>query len=75
MWKPIRFELGVRAFGCNAYSADEAGHDLIESHTEETEDPSLAHEELYYVARGAATFKIDDDTFEAEAETMIAEIM
>jgi len=71
MWKPIRFELGVRAFGCNAYSADEAGRDLIEPHTEETEDPSLAHEELYFVARGAATFKVDDETIEAEAGTYV----
>jgi tetratricopeptide (TPR) repeat protein len=68
MWKPIRFELGVRAFGCNAYSADEAGHDVVEPHTEED---GSEHEELYFVARGAATFKVDDETIEAEAGTYI----
>jgi hypothetical protein len=68
MWKPIRFELGIRAFGCNAYSADEAGHDVVEPHTEEG---GSEHEELYFVARGAATFKIDDETFEAEAGTYV----
>ena len=68
MWKPIRFELGIRAFGCNAYSADEAGHDVVEPHTEEGGNE---HEELYFVARGAATFKIDDETIEAEAGTYV----
>jgi len=68
MWKPIRFELGIRAFGCNAYSADEAGHDVVEPHSEEGGNE---HEELYFVARGAATFKIDDETIDAETGTYV----
>ncbi len=67
-WKPIRHALGVRAFGCNAYVADAAGTELVEPHTE---DPELAHEELYYVARGRATFTIDGEDHDAPAGTYV----
>lgn len=64
-WLPVRHALGIRAFGCNAYRADEAGQDVVEPHTEE------AHEELYFVARGAATFTIDGETYSAPAGTYV----
>jgi len=67
-WLPVRYTLGIRAFGCNAYVADEAGRDVVEPHTE---DPKLAHQELYFVARGRATFTIDGDTFDAPAGTYV----
>jgi hypothetical protein len=60
-WLPVRHTLGIRAFGCNAYVAAEAGDDVVEPHTESPQD----HEELYFVARGAATFTIDGETHEA----------
>ena len=34
-WLPIRHELGIGAFGTNAYVAAEAGDDVVEPHTEE----------------------------------------
>jgi Cupin domain len=66
-WRPVRGALGIRAFGCNAYTADEAGQDVVEPHTEEGSD----HEELYFVARGRATFTIEGDTFDAPAGTYV----
>jgi len=67
-WVPVRYTLGIRAFGCNAYVADEVGQDVVEPHTE---DPKLAHQELYFVARGRATFTIDGEAYEAPAGTYV----
>src|SRR3712207_7810616 len=65
-WHPVRAHLGIRAFGTNAYTAAEAGQDVVEPHTE---NPQLAHEELYFVARGRATFTIDGETIRSEEHT------
>jgi hypothetical protein len=67
-WRPVRYALGVRAFGCNAYVGERAGEDVVEPHTE---DPELAHEELYFVARGRARFTIDEQTYDAPAGTYV----
>ncbi|MGN6867004.1 MAG: TPR end-of-group domain-containing protein [Solirubrobacteraceae bacterium] len=67
-WRPVRLTLGVRAFGCNAYTAGAAGEDVVEPHTE---DPELAHQELYFVARGRATFTIDGESHDAPAGTYV----
>lgn len=64
----MRSHFGIRAFGTNAYTAAEAGQDLVEEHTE---DPASAHEELYFVARGLASFALDGETFEAPAGTYV----
>jgi hypothetical protein len=74
-WRPVRLTLGVRAFGCNAYTAAQAGEDVVEPHTEAAalpgEDPSLAHEELYFVAAGRALFEIDGEEYDAPAGTYV----
>ncbi len=67
-WHPVRAQLGIRAFGCNAYSAQRVGDDVVEPHTE---SPELAHEELYFVARGSARFTIDGESFEAPEGTYV----
>jgi hypothetical protein len=67
-WRPVRAHFGIRAFGTNAYTADEPGRDVVEPHDE---NPDLAHEELYFVARGRATFTVDGDTFDAPAGTYV----
>ena len=67
-WRPVRLTLGVRAFGCNAYTAGAAGEDVVEPHTE---DPKLAHQELYFVAHGRATFTIDGESHDAPAGTYV----
>jgi Tetratricopeptide repeat/Cupin domain len=67
-WHPVRAHLGLRAFGTNAYSAAKVGDDVVEPHTE---SPEIGHEELYFVARGRATFKLDDETIDAPAGTYV----
>ena len=67
-WRPVRAQLGIRAVGTNAYTAAEAGQDVVEPHTE---DPALAHEELYFVARGRARFTLDEETVDAPAGTFV----
>ncbi len=67
-WRPVRLTLGIRAFGTNAYTAGEAGQDVVETHTE---DPALAHQELYFVASGRATFTIDGEAHDAPAGTYV----
>jgi len=67
-WRPVRLTLDVRAFGCNAYTAGEAGQEVVEPHTE---DPKLAHQELYFVASGRARFTIDGQSYDAPAGTYV----
>ena len=67
-WRPVRATLGLRAFGTNAYTAGAPGEDVVEPHSE---DPTLAHEELYFVARGRARFTIDGERFDAPAGTYV----
>ena len=66
-WRPVRMTLDARAFGTNAYTAPEAGADVVEPHTEEGSD----HEELYFVHRGRARFTLGDETFEAPEGTYV----
>jgi mannose-6-phosphate isomerase-like protein (cupin superfamily) len=67
-WHPVRAELGLRAFGTNAYTAQNVGDDVVEPHDE---NPELAHEELYFVARGRARFILDGESFDAPAGTYV----
>ena len=48
VWRPLRYRFGIRAFGVNAHTAETAGEDIIEDHTESP----YRHEELYFVAAG-----------------------
>jgi tetratricopeptide (TPR) repeat protein len=66
-WHPLRHELGIRAFGMNAYTAANAGDLVVEEHTEE----SLGHEEVYVVLAGRATFTLDGEEFDAPAGTVV----
>jgi hypothetical protein len=67
VWKPIRRTLGVTAFGINAYTAANAGDEVVEEHTEEP----LGHEEIYAVIRGRATFTVDGEELDAPAGTLV----
>jgi len=66
-WLPVRHELGIAAFGTNAYVARSAGDDVVEPHTEE----GTGHQELYFVARGSATFTLEEESFHAPAGTYV----
>jgi hypothetical protein len=67
-WRPVRMTLGIEAFGTNAYTAEEAGVDVVEPHTE---NPELGHQELYFVARGRARFTLDGEEHDCPAGTYV----
>jgi tetratricopeptide (TPR) repeat protein len=60
VWRPVRRRFGIEAFGVNAYSALEAGAQIVEEHSES----DLEHEEIYLVLRGRARFTIEGDEHE-----------
>jgi len=64
-WQPVRRPLGITAFGINAYTADKAGDEVVEEHTEQT------HEEAYVVIRGHATFTVDGEEIDAPWGTIV----
>jgi quercetin dioxygenase-like cupin family protein len=67
LWHPVRRTLGVTAFGVNAYTAPNAGDEVVEDHTERL----LGHEEIYVVLSGRATFTLDGETVDAPAGTLV----
>jgi hypothetical protein len=67
VWKPVRKTLGVTAFGINAYTAANAGDEVVEDHNE----TSLGHEEIYAVVAGHATFTVDGEQVDAPAGTLV----
>jgi hypothetical protein len=66
-WIPIRDDLGIGAFGINAFRADESGAQVISDHTE----LMAKHEELYYVLEGRAAFTVDGEEIDAPAGTLV----
>lgn len=66
-WIPVRKHLGIDAFGVNAYSAGEAGDEVVERHTEERR----GHEELYVVVAGRAAFTVEGEEVDAPAGTLV----
>jgi hypothetical protein len=69
-WHPLRRELGVTAFGINAFSATAAGERVIEEH-DELSAAAGRHEELYVVVAGRATFTIDGEDIDAPSGTLV----
>jgi len=65
-WKPVRRELGIRAFGTNAYVAQAAGDFVVEPHDELPleGEPGPGHQEIYLVLDGVARFTVHGDTFD-----------
>ena len=57
----IRRQFGIEAFGVNAWRGAKPGDLVIDEHDELVE----AHEELYVVLRGRATFTIEGERFDA----------
>src|SRR5215211_9072845 len=70
LFHPIRRTLGVRAFGINAYSARQAGDQLIEPH-DEIGTGSGRHEEVYAVVSGHATFTVGGEDIDAPSGTIV----
>ena len=70
-WRPVRSRFDIRAFGCNAYTAELVGDHVVEPHDEEGELGVEGHQELYFVHSGRAEFTVDDESFEAPAGTYV----
>jgi AraC-like ligand binding domain len=68
-YRLVRRELGITAFGINAFTAN-AGEQLIEEH-DETGSGAGRHEELYVVIAGHARFTIDGREHDAPAGTLV----
>jgi mannose-6-phosphate isomerase-like protein (cupin superfamily) len=68
-WRPLRYALGARIAGMNAYTAERAGQDVVEPHREA--EAGMGHEEVYVVLRGRATFTLDGETLDAPAGTVV----
>jgi mannose-6-phosphate isomerase-like protein (cupin superfamily) len=66
-WRPVRRRFGIRAFGVNAYTAANAGDEIVEDHTE----ARYRHEELYFVAKGHATFTVGGEEIDAPSGTFV----
>jgi tetratricopeptide (TPR) repeat protein len=66
-WTPVRKHFGITAFGISAYTAGEAGQDVVEEHTEER----LGHEELYVVISGRASFVLDGEEQDVPAGSVV----
>lgn len=67
---PLRRAVGATAFGIAAWTAMDAGDALIEPH-DETTTAAGAHEELYIVLDGRATFTVAGEEVDAPAGTCI----
>lgn len=63
-WKPVRFTLGVSAFGINAYHGANEGDLVVEEHADR-------HQELYLVVRGQARFRSGEEEFDAPSGTFV----
>ena len=68
-WRPLRAVLRTRVAGIAAFTADRAGQDLVEGHTEIS--AGRGHEEVYVVMDGHATFTLDGVDVDAPAGTFV----
>ena len=66
-WHAIRIHFGISSFGVNASKQPQAGRPVIGEHSES----DTRHEELYYVARGHATFTVDGEEVDAPEGTLV----
>jgi quercetin dioxygenase-like cupin family protein len=65
-WIPVRKHFDVKAFGVNAWTADEEGGQIVSEHKEDT-----GHEELYFVSTGHATFTVGGEEVDAPVGTFV----
>ena len=70
LYRPVARLLGVSGFGVNAYTGEQPGDEVIESH-DETGMGSGHHEELYVVLTGHAEFELDGKALDAPAGALV----
>jgi mannose-6-phosphate isomerase-like protein (cupin superfamily) len=64
--RPVRHQLGISAFGTNAWTAANQADRLMPEHEEDE-----GSEELYVVLRGRARFEINGETVDAPERTLV----
>jgi hypothetical protein len=69
VWRPVRGAIGTRIVGMAAYTAERAGQEVVEAHTEAPD--GRGHEEVYVVLRGRATFTLDGEALDAPTGTFV----
>lgn len=69
-WAQIRSELGITAFGINAWESTESEQSLIGKH-DEVGGGAGGHEELYVVLSGHATFTVAGEVVDAPAGKLV----
>ncbi|MFL5928773.1 MAG: TPR end-of-group domain-containing protein [Gaiellaceae bacterium] len=67
-FRPVRYHLGITAFGVNAFGPRRVGDRLVNEHDEAEPD---AQEELYVVTAGRARFEIAGETVDAPAGSLV----
>lgn len=70
IWRPIRRAMGLSGIRVNAFTAAEAGDQVIEPH-DETSQAAAGHEELYFVVAGNAHFTVAGESFDAPMGTLV----
>jgi hypothetical protein len=72
-WKQIRHFFGVREFAVNAFVATEPEQVIVHEHFEEPNDDSsdVGDEELYFVFKGRAEVKLNDEVVEVGPGALI----
>jgi tetratricopeptide (TPR) repeat protein len=68
-WRPVRHQLGIKAFGVNAFTGKEVGDRIINEHDEAGEHD--LQEELYLVHQGRARFELAGESVDAPAGTFV----
>ena len=68
-WHPLREALGARIVGMAAYTAEQAGQEVVEAHRET--EGGRGHEEVYVVLRGRARFTLEGEELDAPAGTFV----
>lgn len=72
-WKQLRHYFGIREFSANAMWATEPGQQVVHEHSERANhDPSKpGDEELYIVVRGRFRVRLDDESVDVEAGSVV----
>jgi tetratricopeptide (TPR) repeat protein len=68
LYRPVRLQLGITAFGATVWSGPGAGDLIVNEH--DPGDPT-ADQELFVVLRGHARFELDGDRVDAPAGTFV----
>lgn len=69
-WQPIRRQLGIDAFGIDAFTAEQPGERLIEDGTE-LDGGAAGLQQLYLVLSGSARFTVDGQRLDAPPGTLV----